>query len=206
MIAYCTVPILLHRNSCEVKALCDVSQMEQLSRERWSAVKWVMNQLRILCDNKYQPAVEPGGLATVISHDEFFNMVRPAFWEQAEETDIMAIFKRAVIIINTEKWIYVRLATERKVSILRVKAESYDFLRPECKDRLKLWKEGNKELPVDHAEAKKWEAQWVKEQFSKPTVNPDVVIVDTHTPAHSMAPLDDEFVVLPSLGSLTLWM
>ena len=78
-----------------MKALADVSQMEQLSRERWSAVKWVMNQLRILCDNKYQPAMEPGGLATVISHDEFFNMVRPAFWEQAGETDIMAIFKRA---------------------------------------------------------------------------------------------------------------
>ena len=42
-------------------------------------------------------------------------MVRPAFWKGAGEADMEALFKRAVFVLMTSKWVYVQPATEREV-------------------------------------------------------------------------------------------
>ena len=47
----------------------------------------------------------------------FFNMIRPCFWKEADEKDLMAIMKRSVIIVNSKKFVYVRRATEREVRV-----------------------------------------------------------------------------------------
>ena len=82
-------------------------------------------------------------------------MVRPASWPDATDSDILAIFKRAVIVLNTSNWIYLRLATEKEVPVLRIKLETYYFVKPECKARLSKWKKGQRNLPAEHAGANK---------------------------------------------------
>ena len=128
----------------KLKSLTDVSLEETLSRERWTAVKWVMNQLRIVCDNKYDRTKEVPGNAPTVSHKEFYALVRPAFWADAGEIDIEAILKRAVIVLHTEKWIYIRPATEKRVSVRRIPYQSYDFLKPHCTALLQKWRDGDK--------------------------------------------------------------
>ena len=41
------------------KSIADVGSVEAMSKERWNAVKWVMNQLRMVIDNKYSDRDEP---------------------------------------------------------------------------------------------------------------------------------------------------
>ena len=59
----------------KMKAATDVSAEETMSKERWNAVKWVMGQLRIICDNKYDASFEPKGTKRMISHKEFYNII-----------------------------------------------------------------------------------------------------------------------------------
>ena len=44
-------------------------------------------------------------------------MIRCVFWYEPAQTDIIVIFKRAVIVLSSSKWVYIRLATEKKVSL-----------------------------------------------------------------------------------------
>ena len=63
------------------KAFSDVSDEETLTRERWTAAKFVQNQLRIVIDNSYAPAHEPTmpmDINPSIPHEDFIKMLRPA--------------------------------------------------------------------------------------------------------------------------------
>ena len=63
------------------KAFSDVSDTEALTKERWTAAKFVQNQLRIVIDNSYDPLQEPSmptDLNPTISHESFMKMIRPA--------------------------------------------------------------------------------------------------------------------------------
>ena len=151
----------------KVKALLDVGQVETMSRERWNGVKWVQNQLRLLIDNKYDHSAEPDGRAPTIQPKAFFEMVRPAFWKEALPVDIVALMKRAVIVVVTPGWVYVRLAGERQREVPRVAVETYELLKPECGPRLEAYKKGDMTEPAGFAEAKKREAYWVREEFRK---------------------------------------
>jgi hypothetical protein len=184
----------------KMKALADVGLQETLSKERWTAVKWVLNQLRILCDNKYDISFEPKHNEPLVSHKAFYDMIRPAFWADAAEPDIKAIMKRAVIVVNTPEWVYVRPATEKYVEVQRIRMETYDFLKDECKDRLQACKDGE---PMDNPQKaidKKWEAAWVRNNFNK-KFDPRIIIgggaFDTEAPSTAVA--NDTPVAVPYL-------
>ena len=66
----------------KMKAGTDVGEAETMSRERWTAVKWVAGQLRILCDNKYNPQFEPKDhSASYVEHEAFFQHDQAVFLE-----------------------------------------------------------------------------------------------------------------------------
>ena len=98
-----------------------------MSKERWNAVKWVARQLRILIDNKYDATHEPSGSARTVEHEVFLKMIRPAFHKDAGDADLAAVLKRAVVVLNTKNFIYVRLATEKSVPVRRFPLESYEL-------------------------------------------------------------------------------
>ena len=73
-----------------------------MTRETWGAAKFVMNQPRMIADNKWDPHEEPEMTVdgqprpwtigfTGIDNKTFMNMVRPAFPEKCLDTDIEAI-------------------------------------------------------------------------------------------------------------------
>ena len=74
-------------------------------------------------------------------------MVRPAFWKDATSTDIKAILKRAIMVVNSKRWIYIRLATEQEVDMFLIPRRTQVFFKAKVLDRLIAWKEGDHSLP-----------------------------------------------------------
>ena len=172
-----------------------------MSKERWNACKWCLNQLRIITDNKFDREAEVTTNDQFVSHKAFFELVRPAFWPQACPNDIEAVFKRSVIIVNTEKWVYIRRATEERVNVPRVPSETRYFLKESCLDKLKAYKEGSKAEPLGFVEDKAWEAQWMRERAEHPErpllniVGPSLHELVNPPPAHGF--MDFEPLVAP---------
>ncbi|CAK9063141.1 unnamed protein product [Durusdinium trenchii] len=130
------------------KAFSDVGDSETILKERWTAAKFVMHQLRIFVDNQYNPEGQEGDVDGVfsaeVSHESFMKLVRPAVGYIAN-ADAMAILKRAAFIVFAEKYIYFRPPTEKHVKVQRVfwtNSDSKDILLPVCKPTLKNWKNG----------------------------------------------------------------
>lgn len=139
-------------------------------------MKWVLNQPCFMTDNKYDVEAEPIGSSLVIKHEQLFKMIRPVFWPDAGEVDIMAIFKRAIIIVNTVNWLYIKLASEKKVDVPQVRLQSYDFLTAAGTNKMDVWKSGDLTLPADQAENKAWESKWFADAMKGPMPNPEVII------------------------------
>ena len=97
------------------KAFSDVGDTETILKERWTAAKFVMHQLRVILDNQYDPSAEPEDtLVDNIPRATFMKMVRPAIWFIAE-ADAMAILKRAVFIVFSKSHIYYRTPSAQPV-------------------------------------------------------------------------------------------
>ncbi|CAK9021514.1 Uncharacterized protein SCF082_LOCUS15385, partial [Durusdinium trenchii] len=100
------------------KAFLDVGDSETILKERWTAAKFVLHQLRIVVDNQYNPEGQEGDVDGVfsaeVSHKSFMKLVRPAVGYIAN-ADAMAILKRAAFIVFAEKYIYFRPPTEKHV-------------------------------------------------------------------------------------------
>ena len=97
-----------------LKAFLDVMVEEAMTRERWGAAKFVRGQARFACDNKYDPAAiddeDPN-----LTLDTFLAAIRPAFPPNMCKPDVMAILKRASVILNTRDHIYVKLAARPEI-------------------------------------------------------------------------------------------
>ena len=102
-----------------------------MTRERWTNAKFVRNQLRIVLDNAYNPEAEPAmdslQNARKISHEAFYNMIRPALGNIAV-ADAMAILKRSVFMIFSKKFVYFRLPSQQPVEVERLPWEKLDIL------------------------------------------------------------------------------
>ena len=96
----------------KLKAFLDSSLMESHTVERWTTRKFVLHQLRIVCDNKVNEAAEPevSDSGQTISFGSFLDMIAPAFPEKASEQDMLALLRRARWVVNTPKATYVRKA------------------------------------------------------------------------------------------------
>ena len=104
-----------------LKTYFDMQSREQTSRARYTAAKTVQGQLRQASDNKWDGAVEPcqtvNGEAHPLllgyegtSQKTFWDMTRPAFIKEAGQDDILAIQRRANIVVNGKFFVYVRPA------------------------------------------------------------------------------------------------
>ena len=73
---------------------------------------FAQGQLRVECDNLYDPQAEPPDVGPVISekvtHEEFLQIIAPAFPQDTSRQDMEAILKRAVFIVNSADWLYWR--------------------------------------------------------------------------------------------------
>eukprot|EP00969_Alexandrium_andersonii_P193794 8560678-Alexandrium_andersonii.AAC.1 len=103
--------------------------------------------------------------------------------------------KRAAIIVNSERFMYIRPATDKKVSVLRVPLESYDFLKDESKHIYDKYLKGDMEAPESLAEDKEWSAQWLTAKLEAPPPQEGVVFVSNTAEqlwggAASSAPVD----------------
>ncbi|CAK9091926.1 Uncharacterized protein SCF082_LOCUS43283 [Durusdinium trenchii] len=154
------------------KAFSDVGDSETILKERWTAAKFVMHQLRIVVDNQYNPEGQEGDVDGVfsaeVSHESFMKLVRPAVGYIAN-ADAMAILKRAAFIVFAEKYIYFRPPTEKHVKVQRVfwtNSDSKDILLPDCKPTLKNWKNGGPQ-PDTYSASVAWETEWLKELFRR---------------------------------------
>lgn len=116
-----------------------------MTRERWTNAKFVRNQLRIVLDNAYNPEAEPAmdslQNARKISHEAFYNMIRPALGNIAV-ADAMAILKRSVFMIFSKKFVYFRLPSPQPVEVERLPWEKLDILLDSSKPILKNFFEG----------------------------------------------------------------
>ena len=105
----------------KLKSFLDSSLAECHTVERWTAARFVQNQLRIICDNKVNEKAEPeedSGIST--DFDTFYDMIKPAFHEKANLQDVMACLKRARFVVNMNAATFIRKAGTRKGPAIRV--------------------------------------------------------------------------------------
>ena len=99
-----------------------------MSKERWGAAKWVVNQLRLFAVNDYTPEAEPPNTLPVmdtsiqyIQHKAFMEMLEAVWPRDTSEANAMAVLKRTHIILNSKKgFIYWRLAGEDERPVPRM--------------------------------------------------------------------------------------
>ena len=149
------------------KALSDVGNQETISKERWTAAKFVQHQLRIVLDNQYDPADEPPEvpLEDFISHSAFMKLVKPAL-DYIANADARAILKRAAFMVFTKNFIYYRFPTEKEVDVKRLKCPRGDLLKDSCKHIIANMKAGGP-MPDDYEAQVAWESEWLREAFRK---------------------------------------
>ena len=144
----------------KIKAFTDVADDESMTRARWTSAKFVRHQLREVLDNSYNPDAEPedNNLDSdlVVSHEDFFLMIRPALGSMSR-TDAMAILKRSAFVIFGKKHITYRLPSERETKVHRIRWQKFDIILDTSKPKLKNFKEGGP-APADYDEHCAWEA------------------------------------------------
>ena len=153
----------------KLKAFSDVSDEESITRERWTAAKFVQGQLRLVCDNKYEhlPHLEESE-AKEVTHADFMDLIKPAMPADATRTNAMALLKRAIIIVNSKKWLYFRAPGEDERPVPRERFHGKpDFFKNESKPVIAGYKKGKKEMPEGHDAAIAWEQTWLKEALRK---------------------------------------
>ena len=96
-------------------------------------------------------------------------MVLEAFLSGQKPSHYMAILKRAVIVVNTKKWVYFRLPGQQEVRVPRGKLSPIDYLSSESKHIVRDYKDGDKSYhqSADFAEDLVWEQKWMEHTLSK---------------------------------------
>ncbi|CAE7386029.1 unnamed protein product [Symbiodinium sp. CCMP2592] len=143
----------------KLKSFLDSSLAECHTVERWTAARFVQNQLRILCDNKINENAEPpesSGLTT--DFDIFYDMIKPAFHDKANLQDIMACLKRAHFVVNMNHAIFIRKAGTTKDPVMRVPYVDgmRDFLSEDGKSVIRYMQDGNKCPPTNWVQKRQW--------------------------------------------------
>ena len=161
-------------NRSRRKKFSDVGDNETILKERWTAAKFVRNQLRVVLDNLYDPGAEPDweiGLATssVVTHEAFVKIVQPALG-YLSNADKMAILKRGAFIVFTKKnSIIYRIPGELPADVPRIRfpGSQIDLIKMESKPKIKHMKSPNSAPPALYENDCAWEMEWFKEAVRK---------------------------------------
>eukprot|EP00439_Symbiodinium_sp_Y106_P014331 s677_g2.t1 len=94
-----------------------------LTRERWGAAKFVQGQLRVFVCNDYtytdwteshQHTVS--GTVLYMKHEQFLEVISPVLPKDTTTPHIMAVLKRANILVNVGKLMFFRRATQDEIT------------------------------------------------------------------------------------------
>ena len=167
-----------------------------LTKERWGAAKFVQGQMRIFVCNAFAFTKElekaqalPAGFLFHMKHQDFLDVIAPMFPLGTEPPHIMAVLKRANIVLNAGK----RSATQDEVSVSSmVMGGPADFLKPEPAKRHMAYRDNNVVKPPTFQEDLKWEAKYLEAvlagrtvPFTRATINHSA----THRLFHEEAPV-----------------
>ena len=89
----------------KLKAFLDDSLEVSFTVERWTTLKYVRDQLRILCDNKINEDADKwiSPSQATIPHEVFLDIIAPAFPEKSSSQDKMALLKRSRWVVNANR-------------------------------------------------------------------------------------------------------
>ena len=129
-----------------LKAFFDPTKWEAMVYARWGAAKFVRGQARFAADNTYNPAAVPSNedwlkanTGTQENRMEstttiLLDMILCAFPKDISRPNIMAMLKRVSIVLNTDDWIFYRLAGTKQI-VTREVAEGH-YITPTAGDIL----------------------------------------------------------------------
>ncbi|CAE7362281.1 unnamed protein product [Symbiodinium sp. CCMP2592] len=152
-----------------LKSLLDVGLYEAMSWARWGAVKWVQNQPRAVADNTFDEdyKVKTESFLPSVPHEEFSNIIKPAFGPDITKAHMNAIFKRSVFVVNTDTHIYYRKAGINQDRIPRIEIPNAEYMTDAGKALYGVFKDGGRLLPPDFNAQVRREQEWVSKLVEK---------------------------------------
>ena len=130
---------------------------------RYTASSYEKNQLCQVCSNPYDRTVEPvmgeGSSSDHIDFDTFFKLVRPSFHKDFDYEDLIAVFKRSVVVVFTDRGIYIRLPGTSTAPVPRRAWPSADVgMVSHCaRAKLAAYKRGQlSAAPAEHGKHLQW--------------------------------------------------
>ena len=146
-----------------VKAVTEVSGIDRKTMARYTASSYEKNQLCQVCSNPYDRTVEPvmgeGSSSDHIDFDTFFKLVRPSFHMDFDYEDLIAVFKRSVVVVFTDRGIYIRLPGTSTAPVPRRAWPSADVgMVSHCaRAKLAAYKRGQlSAAPAEHGKHLQW--------------------------------------------------
>jgi hypothetical protein len=146
----------------KIKAFTDVTCEDAMPDEHWDCAIFRMNQLRQICSNACNVKAEPEASAhpfrQEVTHEQFEDLVRVSFTRQCDDEDFLAFGKRAIFVVITDKYFYLRLAGEAKVNVPRFPYpdEGYRLASPWCAPIMEAYKKGSWCLPENFDADHEW--------------------------------------------------
>jgi len=129
--------------SKELKAYFDMKSVEAAVRARWTRATFHPGQLRIATDNSYCEELDLGAQEMTI--DVFLDLIRPSF-PKLSKANVMAVLKRANVLVNTRTHVVLKLAAENKFTMVPVPKDRM-YIKSGCKDILKDFFVNHKQRP-----------------------------------------------------------
>ena len=155
----------------KVKAFQCNAEEDQMTYERWGGNKFPQNQGRLACNNPYDADAEKNvdSKARSVPHNIFWQLLRPTFDAEADEHDIIAVMKRASMLVFTALWIYIRPAGEKAVDVMRVPYQGgvTDLITAAGKAILGPRRKGNRAMPPSYDADMQWSLDFLKTCVAK---------------------------------------
>ena len=140
-----------------------------MTKERWGAAKFVQGQFRVFVCNDYDATawVEThqdmvSGTVSHMPHEDFLKVVRPVFPNGTPQPHIMAVLKRANILVNIGKLLIFREAGEHEKSVRCLSMENHvDYFKLDGQRKYHQYLHGKLPKPSSYEEDVDWEASYV---------------------------------------------
>ena len=153
----------------DVKSFAYPSEEDSLLMARWNGSSFDRHMGRGICTQTFDATVDKdhkrGFDPPHLPHEQFFNMVRPAFDEKATDEDVEAVMRRGHFLWFTQVAVYLRVASAKKTQVNRVfwpDPEHKDIFRMSIRTHFKEYQKGSREYPPDHQDDIRWSQALLK--------------------------------------------
>jgi len=167
------------------KTITSVSAKKSITYQRWNGSVFEQQQARYICDNKYEESYvhDVPEEAQSIPHEPFLKMIECAFDDKATHADIMAVCKRAVIVVNGKLACYLRLPGIEAKPVIRIPYTNgkTDFLTEQCKPNIAKYKAGDMRPPADWVDGIQWGESLLTRLMAGGTAPPRTKVITGQT-------------------------